>query len=753
MGQQQRASACAALFLLLSALVPSVNAGTLCITINSGKVKEADSSFHLSKASDPYVEVRFAGYLCRTHVADGDNTPTWNFDCGCAPNIGEQMEIDVRVYDRDGGLAGSDDYLGSSSFTVSRSTSVASVQNNYRAGGLHENGYIDFTVWYYPVNYCASNNGGCGTIQAATCTFLGDKASSCRCNDGYTDAGGFPCQDVNECDKDPCDEHASCTNTLGAFTCTCDPGWLGNGATCSDFDECSDSLFNNCHRNARCTNVDGSYTCTCLDGYSGDGRTCSAVDECSSSPCRNGGTCRDLVNGYACNCAPGYTGTTCGTNINDCEPNPCASGGACVDGVDDFRCNCPAGFVGKTCSQETDECESSPCRNGGTCTDKLNDFDCACAVGYTGKRCEVNIDDCASGPCANGGTCVDGVGSYTCTCADGFTGAQCQTNVDECASSPCVRGTCVDGVNQFRCDCPAGYEGPLCGEKIDYCRDAPCGNGGLCTSLETAYTCACPPGFTDSRCFTNIDECASGPCLLGSSCLDGVANFTCACADGYQGRLCDEDVNECAANDPCAVNGTLCVNTVGSFLCVAAAASSSAQASTAMIGGVVAGVLCAALLILIVVVVVARRRRSRRAVDPKQSRAHAVRPNPMYEAGADGVAMYRNPTFSGALPVDDTTLYHDLAVGEPAMASATGPGVYSVPASRPPREAQQATYSALSPPGGDRTRVSSQSGYSALARGPKVLKADQSGGQAVYQLPGAAEAEDGYLHVSASSTT
>ena len=85
-------------FVLLTALSPTTTppsppsvAGTLCITINSGKVKEADSSFHLSKASDPYVEVRFAGYLCRTHVADGDNTPTWNFDCGCAPNIGEQV--------------------------------------------------------------------------------------------------------------------------------------------------------------------------------------------------------------------------------------------------------------------------------------------------------------------------------------------------------------------------------------------------------------------------------------------------------------------------------------------------------------------------------------------------------------------------------------------------------------------------------------------------------------------------------------
>ncbi len=40
----------------------------------------------------------------------------------------------------------------------------------------------------------------------------------------------------------------------------------------SDDDECG--LTDNCHENATCTNTDGSFTCTCLPGYSGNGLSC-----------------------------------------------------------------------------------------------------------------------------------------------------------------------------------------------------------------------------------------------------------------------------------------------------------------------------------------------------------------------------------------------------------------------------------------------------------------------------------------------
>ena len=44
--------------------------------------------------------------------------------------------------------------------------------------------------------------------------------------------------------------------------------------TCStEIDECSDET-DNCHPKAICANTDGSFTCTCNPGFEGDGTSC-----------------------------------------------------------------------------------------------------------------------------------------------------------------------------------------------------------------------------------------------------------------------------------------------------------------------------------------------------------------------------------------------------------------------------------------------------------------------------------------------
>ena len=48
----------------------------------------------------------------------------------------------------------------------------------------------------------------------------------------------------------------------------------------SDIDECSSE--NECHVNATCMNTMGSYTCSCNSGYQGDGRNCAGKSKTST---------------------------------------------------------------------------------------------------------------------------------------------------------------------------------------------------------------------------------------------------------------------------------------------------------------------------------------------------------------------------------------------------------------------------------------------------------------------------------------
>ncbi|KAI8495113.1 hypothetical protein Bbelb_270990 [Branchiostoma belcheri] len=55
-------------------------------------------------------------------------------------------------------------------------------------------------------------------------------------NCGHNEDAGVEC-DIDECVNhgDNCHTHATCTNTLGSFTCSCNLGYTGNGVTCSGF--------------------------------------------------------------------------------------------------------------------------------------------------------------------------------------------------------------------------------------------------------------------------------------------------------------------------------------------------------------------------------------------------------------------------------------------------------------------------------------------------------------------------------------
>ncbi|XP_078523158.1 uncharacterized protein LOC144792151 [Lissotriton helveticus] len=86
--------------------------------------------------------------------------------------------------------------------------------------------------------------------------------------------------------------------------------YTDNPPFCSDINECLNSP---CHQNATCANTFGSYTCTCNSGYKGNGTFCCS-SECDANRCLNGGTC--LLSGarcadQICTCPAGFEGETC----------------------------------------------------------------------------------------------------------------------------------------------------------------------------------------------------------------------------------------------------------------------------------------------------------------------------------------------------------------------------------------------------------------------------------------------------------
>ena len=112
---------------------------------------------------------------------------------------------------------------------------------------------------------------------------------------------------MNECTNgaDWCHDDATCNNTEGSYTCTCNPGYNGNGFCCIsklylliisqmqqtqhvvfiflDINEC---LINNGGCQHHCHDSDGSYTCSCSNGYqlNSDGHTCDGKFLITTAP-------------------------------------------------------------------------------------------------------------------------------------------------------------------------------------------------------------------------------------------------------------------------------------------------------------------------------------------------------------------------------------------------------------------------------------------------------------------------------------
>jgi hypothetical protein len=250
---------------------------------------------------------------------------------------------------------------------------------------------------------CVLLNTPCGhgtcdhCVDAATCT--------CQCEPGYE--GEFCTVEINECEPNPCANHAKCIDYVAEFVCDCStvPGQFGGGL-CNTPMSCAQkpcgNHFISC--NDESSDISGIH-CVCLTGWVG-GRCEIDARSCHDRVCLNGGNC---VLGHAagfCLCPLGWSGERCEHAPTYCDNKPCGSYGSCSIAGDTFVCHCEDGWTGQRCNVNIDDCASAEC-NHGACIDKINDYDCLCESGWRGRNCEILKTPCDHVTCSNNGVCVD----------------------------------------------------------------------------------------------------------------------------------------------------------------------------------------------------------------------------------------------------------------------------------------------------------------------------------------------------------
>ncbi|KAH8387553.1 hypothetical protein KR093_007741, partial [Drosophila rubida] len=365
--------------------------------------------------------------------------------------------------------------------------------------------------------------------------------------------------ELDSCQSNPCENGATCYNTLNGFRCQCRAAF--EGAKCErDVNECAlfDGTDLGCQNGGQCVNQFGTFSCLCTPGWHGLHCTQRKTDCASSSAwelCGHGScvASSDAL-GYRCICEPGWKSSalspSCSEDVDECSASahtPCST--KCINLVGSFTCApCAAGLTGNGVScRDIDECETN---NGGCslsprveCVNSYGSSHCgACPIGWTG----------------DGRTCVRSTSSSSSQPGDGQAGGQTNalglTSCTQRASLCHPAAICSEISNTIVCSCPRGMVGSGYGDNgcvrgtNNNCNDMPCLNGGVCLDRGPSnYTCLCPRGFRGPRCDPLPNPCTSNPCQNNGRCNqtpDG-DGFVCQCRPGYRGRLCDQRFSSC----------------------------------------------------------------------------------------------------------------------------------------------------------------------------------------------------------------
>ncbi|XP_041952474.1 fibrillin-1-like isoform X2 [Alosa sapidissima] len=426
--------------------------------------------------------------------------------------------------------------------------------------------------------------------------------NTCGCIQGIP--SGELCQDINECDTDPCGQNSTCSNTVGSYNCSCWRGYtptntslpINTSNPCIDFNECDTDP---CGQNSTCSNTVGSYNCSCWRGYTPTNTSlpitstnpCIDINECDSDPCGQNSTCSNTISSYNCSCWSGYTPTNTSLaisssnpciDVNECDFDACGLNSTCSNSVGSYSCACWRGY--RPTNSSLPISSSNPCIgpvqlykyrveiemetvDADQLKMELSELDLPLPLATT-EQVEITDINVTT-------VCYSNTSGYRCVCEEQYTWPH-----DSCITY----GAC-DEFSEGTCGCLNGLpkNGPFCQRDVNECDFDPCGLNSTCANTIGSYNCSCWRGYTPtntslpintSNPCIDINECDTDPCGQNSTCSNTIGSYNCSCWRGYTSTNTSLpitstnpciDFNECDT-DPCGQNST-CSNTVGSYNC------------------------------------------------------------------------------------------------------------------------------------------------------------------------------------------
>jgi hypothetical protein len=423
------------------------------------------------------------------------------------------------------------------------------------------------------VSIICKDDSSCGRNEQCLRLTSGEKY--CACRFGYQrDNLNSVCRDINECVESSspvCGTNAYCSNTEGAYVCSCPAGYTGNPNSicypdvlrCSGDHDCPGSLRclsgdSNSAKQCRCDDLhvrEGDYCvftahncsssnpacpsnqrceldgqsdigfCICPAGFTLEANgNCRDIDECVELPdfdlCGFHTRCKNTIGSFECECEPGYQGnpkTECTRKYQNCElDSQCASNYQCRAGF----CECLPPFVSENNACHN-PCRFHQCGRNAECILSASGLpSCRCSTGCTGdpnRGCQ-DINECfeflpndPNGPCSVGSVCINTFGSFRCECRAGLNGdpykSGCTANL---LSNGSIAKTSACAGDDSLCSQDAKCD-PQTGLCLDACHGFECPQNAVCVAANHLPSCLCAPGYrpVKSRHLSFTENCVS----------------------------------------------------------------------------------------------------------------------------------------------------------------------------------------------------------------------------------------------------